>query len=68
MTNASTVYTDLINAVVSKLKYGATLKAVKEECARHEVKVECEYAQSVFARLADCKTRKQVNAVMMTLS
>lgn len=34
------------------------------DCSMYEKQSTCEYAQSIYARLADCINRKQMNAVL----
>lgn len=38
--------------------------SIASECSIYETKSTCEYAQSIYARLADYTTRKQMNAVL----
>lgn len=45
-----------------------TVKKIADECKHFEKQVTDEYAQSVFARLADCKNRKDFETVLNSLS
>lgn len=41
-----------------------TVMSIASECNMYEDQSTCEYAQSIYARLADCTNRKQMNAVL----
>lgn len=62
---------DVINTlkgIKDDLAHGKrTVKKIAEECKHFEKQIKDEYAQSVFARLADCKNRKEFETVLNSL-
>lgn len=44
-----------------------TLKAIAAECRIYETQTECDEAKAAYARLSDCKNRKEFAAVFATI-
>lgn len=44
-----------------------TVKKIAAECSTFEQQIKDDYAKSIFARLADCKSRKDFESVLSTL-
>lgn len=60
--------TNTLNGIKSDLKNGKrTLKNIAEECKFFENQVEGDYSKAIFARLSDCKTRKEFAAVIASI-
>lgn len=63
-----TVTRNTVYDIKAALQIGKrTLKAIAAECALFEAQVQDDASKAVFARLADCKTRKQFNEVIKSL-
>jgi len=63
-----TVTRNTVYDIKAALQIGKrTLKSIAAECAVYEVQSNTDEAKAVFARLADCKTRKDFNMVINSL-
>lgn len=57
-----------INGIKKHLADGKrTVKAIAAECRMFEGQTGCDEAKAVYARLSDCKNRKQFEAVFASL-
>lgn len=57
-----------INCVKKQVAEGKrTLKKIAYDCSYFEKHADCDEAKAAYARLADCKTRAQFNAVIKSL-
>lgn len=57
-----------LNGIKADLANGKRLvKNIAAECAFFEAQVSDDLSKSIFARLADCTSRKQFNAVLNSL-
>lgn len=64
----NTIDQNTINAVKAQVAAGKkSLKAIAKECGFYERQADNDAAQAIYARLADCKTRAQFNAVFASI-
>lgn len=63
-----TVFANTIKSISDDLAAGKrTVKAIAAECAMFETQIEGDYMKACFARLADCRTRKDFAAVIASI-
>lgn len=68
MTRLHIIDINTINDVKKQVEAGKkSIKAIAEECRIYEHQADCEKAQAIYARLSDCKNRKEFAAVFATI-
>lgn len=68
MTTLNIIDINTINGIKADIESGKrTLKAIAKECGIFETQADTDYAKACYARLADCKTRKDFHAVIESI-